>query len=99
MERGETMRFFPVYDTQLLILTLALGVVGVILALAAWAGYSSRKPSCPPDEPAPRDEVELLLSHDEEKKPVVPFLYYIYAGILAWAVGYMIIIGVRGTSF
>lgn len=93
------MRLFAFHDFQLLVLALCLGVTGAVLALAAWAGYTARKPPRTIDDLERRNDFEILQAHDTEEKPVVPFLYFVYAGILVWAVGYFIVIGVQGTSF
>jgi hypothetical protein len=75
------MRFFPLLDFQHVVLALFLGLLGVILAAAAWGGYA-RRGNAPPEtdggDANPR----------AEENPIPPVLVFVYAAVAACAFGY-----------
>lgn len=93
------MRFFTMQDFQYISLAYFCGLAALLLVILAWAGYPYRKSSRSMPEDEPWDDLKILDEHVGEKNPVVPYLIVVYAGVAAWAISYMIVIGLRGPAF
>lgn len=89
------MRFFSWVDFQFEMLAVFLGLVGLILVYAAWAGYRQRRRR-PTSAAGPRPETGIGY---EEKSPVPPFLIFVYLGIGLWALSYLVYIWTTGIIF
>jgi hypothetical protein len=92
------MRFYAILDFQYWALALFIGLSGAITACIAWGTYSRQRKREAEEKMEKMDVYEVATSHDIEKNPVAPFLIFAYILIVLWAVGYMIIMGVRGGS-
>ncbi len=93
------MRFFPVVDFQYMVLGFFLGVVCLILAFVAWGSYPRRRKTGAGEAPEETGEPEPPGRYESGVPHVTPFLVLLYAGIVVWAVFYMIVVGIRGGSF
>ena len=65
-----------------------LAILGLVFVCLAW-GYYPRKPA---GEDAGGEGEEPRPGHN----PIVPALIFLYVGVTAWAIGYMVMVGVFG---
>jgi hypothetical protein len=88
------MPFFPLTTLQEMALAFFLGLGALVLLYVAWAFYSPAPPETGGEELKP----EGPGSGEEQKKadhPVPPFLVMVYVGVIVWALGYLILVGLR----
>ncbi|MBI5441814.1 MAG: hypothetical protein HY900_11465 [Deltaproteobacteria bacterium] len=90
------MRYFSLVDFKDAALAYLLGIVAVILVYMAWSSYPMRRIPRSKEEIRRLEGHEIESGHHAEENPVAPFLVLVYVGIAAWAVAYMIFVGVRG---
>lgn len=93
------MRFFVWLDFQYLMLALFIGLISLILVYIAWASYPHRRIPRTQEELDERRGHEMQLGHDPEGIPIAPFLIFIYVGIAAWSVLYMVYIWASSSKF
>ena len=89
------MRFFPVYDLQMVVLLTFLGLVALVLLYVGFGSsyfskLSSGKDGTQEDYPA---------GIRAKSRPVPPLLIFLYVAFVIWAVIYVIVIGIRGRPF
>lgn len=83
------MRYFGLVDFQFAMLSLLLGLVGLVFAAVAWGGYRRRGGS----EPAPaKDDA----APEAEHNPVPALLVLTYVAVAAAALGYAAAAAVQG---
>jgi hypothetical protein len=89
------MRFFPVFDFQLVVLLTFLGLVALVLLYMAFGSsrYSKRQKE---DE----EEVEEYPGGIKAaRKPLPPILIFVYIAFIIWAAIYVLFIGIKGVPF
>ncbi len=93
------MQFFPLVDLQHWVLAIFLGLISLVLVYLAFGSHTRRRGKSIEGEPEEGKEHAILLGQEGEKNPVSPLLIFIYAGVILFAVGYLIVIGIRGIAF
>ena len=93
------MRFFPLLDFQHWVLAFFLGLTAVILVYLAFGSYQRRRADGKQPVEEPQSVGEVAGDYKDEHNPVPPFLKVVYAGIVVAALGYMIVVGIRGGAF
>ena len=93
------MRFFPLLDFQHWVLAFFLGLTAVILVYLAFGSYQRRRADGKQTLEEPQSAGEVAGDHGDEHNPIPPFLKVVYAGIVVAALGYMIVVGIRGGAF
>ena len=93
------MRFFPLLDFQHWVLAFFLGLTAVILVYLAFGSYQRRRADRKQPLEEPQSVGEVAGDHGDEDNPVPPFLKVVYAGVVFAALGYMIVVGIRGGAF
>jgi hypothetical protein len=88
------MQFFPLVDFQHGILAVFLGTIFLILVYMAFGSHGSRA-----DPPAEKDEREILFGEEPVKNAIPPALIVVFLGVILFALGYFILIGVKGAPF
>ena len=89
------MRFFPVFDFQMVVLLTFLGLAALILLYVALA--SSR---CSKQEKENEEEVEEYPDGIKAaKRPFPPILIFVYIAFVVWAAIYVVFIGIKGSPF
>ena len=89
------MRYFPLFDFQIVILLSFWGLTLLLLlyiALSKFVASSGRRKGEDEKEEFP-DEIQTL------KKPFPLILVFIYGGFIIWAIAYVVVIGIRGGPF
>ena len=86
------MRFFQLLDFQYMVLALFFGLLGLILAYIAWAGYADR----PPDEREEEQGLEVAGGREVKQNPAPPLLIFVYVGVTLWALAYAVVVGIFG---
>ena len=86
------MKFFPLYDFQLWVLAVVIGLISVIYLYVAFGG-AHRRTGKGADEIDMEDE-HLSIEDKTEDNPPAPILFLIYAGIALWCIGYIIMVGI-----
>ena len=89
------MRFFPVFDFQLVVLLTFLGLVALVLLYMAFGSsrYSKRQKE---DE----GEVEEYPGGIKAaRKPLPPILIFVYIASVVWAAIYVVVVGIKGAPF
>lgn len=89
------MQFFPLMAFQHWVLAVFLGLICLILVYLAFGSHVRRQEGGVRGE---TEEREILFGRDE-KNPMAPLLIFIYAGVIVFAVAYLILIGIRGGAF
>jgi hypothetical protein len=92
------MRFYTVLDFQYWALAFFLGLTALAFVCVAWGSYPRQRTREAEEKLAGMADDEIATAHDVEKNPIAPFLILVYAFTVLWAIGYMIFIGIRGTS-
>ena len=88
------MRFFSVLDSQYAGLLLFLGLIILILVYIAFGGYVL------PTRKGRREEIEEYPGGIQAKNGPLPLLLlFIYLSFFIWAVGYVVVIGIKGGAF
>jgi hypothetical protein len=88
------MQFFPLVDFQHFVLALFLGAIFLILVYLGFGSHGSREG--PPEE---KEEREILFGEETVPNPVPPILIVVFLGAVVFALGYFILIGVKGPPF
>jgi hypothetical protein len=89
------MRFFPVFDFQMVVLLTFLGLVGFLLLYVAFG--SSRFSG---DQDNKEEEVEEYPGGIKAaRRPLPPILIFVYVAFIVWAIGYVVVIGIKGGPF
>jgi hypothetical protein len=89
------MRFFPVFDFQLVVLLTFLGLVVLILLYVAFGSsrYSKRQKE-------DGEEVEEYPGGIKAaRRPFPPILIFVYVAFIIWAAMYVVFIGINGGPF
>ncbi len=89
------MEYYPLKMLQQIFLATFLGVGSLILVYIAWAAYPRRRQNVKGDS---REEEEKTEPPGSQDNPMSPLLVFIYVGTVAWALGYMIVIGIFGKA-
>jgi hypothetical protein len=89
------MRFFSLLDFQTVLLLTFLGLLVLVLLYVALGGQTPSKVSREGKE----DEEELPEGIKAKRNPVPLILVFVYLGFIAWVVGYVIMVGLRGGPF
>jgi hypothetical protein len=88
------MRFFSVLDAQYLALLVFLGLIFFVLVYIAFGGYVL------PTRKGRREEIEEYPEGLRAANGPLPLLlFFIYLSFIIWAVGYIIVIGIKGEAF
>ena len=93
------MRFFPLLDFQHWVLAFFLGLTALILVYLAFGSYQRQRAAGKKSLAEPQSMGEVAGDQGDEHNPVPPFLKVVYAGIVIAALGYMIVVGIRGGAF
>ncbi len=93
------MQFFPLVDFQDWVLAIFMGLISLVLVYLAFGSHTRTRARIPTKEAEGDGEPDLLLGHGEEKNPVAPLLIFIYVGVIVFALGYLIVIGLKGGAF
>jgi hypothetical protein len=93
------MQFFPLADLQHWVLAIFIGLIFLILVYLAFGSHARTRVRSLTEEPEKGKEHDLFLGHEEEKNPIAPLLIFIYVGVILFAVGYLVVIGIRGSAF
>ena len=88
------MQFFPLVDFQHWILAIFLGLILLILVYLAFGSHGRRSASF-----AEKDEREILFGEEPVKKGMPPTLIVVFLGAIVFALGYFILIGIKGPPF
>jgi amino acid transporter len=91
------MRFFDLRDFQFWILAVFLGLISAVAVYLAFLSYRfsmGRKGGRPAEE-----EEEYPGGIKSAGNPVPPFLIFIIAGVLIWAIFYVFFLGIKGGPF
>jgi hypothetical protein len=89
------MRYFPLFDFQIVILLSFLGLTLLLLlyiALSKFVASSGRRKGEYEKEEFP-EGIQTL------KKPIPLILVFLYGGFIIWAIAYVVVIGIRGGPF
>ena len=88
------MRFFSVLDFQYALLIIFLGLIFFILTYIAFGGYVL------PTSKGRKEEIEEYPEGIQTKNGPLPLLlFFIYLSFFIWAIGYVVVIGIRGGAF
>jgi hypothetical protein len=88
------MRFFSVLDSQYAVLLTFLGLIFLVLVYIAFGGYVL------PTRKGRREEIEEYPEGIQAKNGPLPLLlFFVYLAFIAWAVGYVVVIGIKGGAF
>ncbi len=90
------MRFFSLLDFQYTVLAYFFGFVSSILVYLAWGSYPARRHAVSSEDLKKLEGHEIAGGHKTEDNPVAPFLVFIYAAVIIWAIAYVIVIGFKG---
>ncbi|MHC1728807.1 MAG: hypothetical protein AB9866_22860 [Syntrophobacteraceae bacterium] len=93
------MRYFIWVDFQYEMAALFVGAVALIMTYLAWASYPKKRVLRTREELEDRRGHEREAWHDYEKTPIAPFLIYLYAGVTAWSICYVIYVWASGSKF
>lgn len=93
------MPYFPLVGWQHWVLAIFLGLISLILVYLAFGSHAGRREEKAGEGPEEERDLEILRGHDGEKNPVPPLLVFIYGGVILFAVGYLIVIGIWGSAF
>ena len=89
------MRFFPVFDFQMVVLLTFLGLVALSLLYIAFG--SSRFSGEQDDK---EEEVEDYPGKIKTaRRPLPPILIFVYVAFIVWAIVYVVAIGIKGGPF
>jgi hypothetical protein len=89
------MPFFPLMAFQHWVLAIGSGLIFLILVYLAFGSHTRRREGKAEGQP---EEREILFGQGE-KNPMPPLLIFIYAGVIVFAIAYLILIGIRGSAF
>jgi amino acid transporter len=84
------MRFFPVFDFQMVVLLTFLGLVAFLLLCIAF-GQNRRE-----GEEKPENYAGEIKSANN---PIPPILIFVYVAFVVWAIVYAVAIGIKGDPF
>jgi hypothetical protein len=84
------MRFFPVFDFQMVVLLTFLGLVAFLLLCIAF-GQNRREG----EEKLENYAGEIRAAN----KPIPPILVFVYVAFVVWAIVYVVVIGIKGYPF
>lgn len=88
------MHFFSVLDSQQTILLIFLGMILFILIYISFGNYVV------PTRKERREEIEEYPGGIRAKNGPLPLLLlFIYLSFFIWAIGYVVVIGIRGGPF
>jgi hypothetical protein len=89
------MRFFPVFDFQMVVLLTFLGLVALSLLYIAFG--SSRFSE---EQDNKEEEVEDYPGEIKAaRRPLPPILIFVYVAFIVWAIVYVVAIGIKGGPF
>jgi len=88
------MQFFPLVDFQHLVLAAFFGAIFLILVYIAFGSHGDRG-----DSPAGKEEREILFGEEAAKNRIPPILIAVFLGVIVFALGYFILIGIKGPPF
>ena len=88
------MQFFPLVDFQHLVLALFFGAIFLILVYLSFASHGSRE-----ERAEEKEEREFLFGEEGVKNPLPPTLIVVFLGAIVFALGYFILVGVKGPPF
>jgi len=84
------MRFFHVFDFQMVVLLTFLGLVAFLLLCIAF-GQNRREG----EEKLENYAGEIRAAN----KPIPPILVFVYVAFVVWAIVYVVVIGIKGYPF
>jgi hypothetical protein len=88
------MQFFPLVAFQHWILAIFLGLILLILVYLAFGSHGRRTGGA-----AERGERETLFDEEPVKEAMPPILIVVFLGAILFALGYFILIGIKGPPF
>jgi hypothetical protein len=86
------MRYFALLDFQTVMLLTFLGTIAFVLLYVGFAARVSSKKGEGGEEDFP-EGIKI------GKGPIPRILIFVYAGFIAWALTYVIMMGIRGEPF
>jgi len=89
------MRFFPLFDFQLVVLLSFLGLIALLVLYIALTGLAL-PPRVRKGHPEPEQFPDGIQA---SRGPVPLILIFVYVGFLVWALIYVIIMGIRSEPF
>jgi len=88
------MQFFPLVDFQHWVLAIFLGCIALVLIYLALGTHHRRT-----EEKTERGEREILFGEETGKNPMPPMLIVVFLGVILFALGYFVLIGIQGPPF
>jgi Na+/H+ antiporter NhaC len=88
------MRFFPLVDFQHWVLAIFLGFVVLLLIYLSLGTHHRR-----PEEKSEPGEREIFSGQVHYKNPIPPLLIIVFLGVIVFALGYFLLIGMQGPPF
>lgn len=89
------MPFFSVLGFQEMTLAFFMGLGTFILLYVAWGSYPPDPGEATEEDGKSPEGPELQDVPKAAENPVPPFLVFVYAGVVVWALAYWIVIGLR----
>jgi len=89
------LRYFPVFDLQMVVLLTFLGLVALVLLYVGFGSSYFSKPSSGQGE----KKEEYPEGIRAKNRSIPPLLIFIYVAFIIWAVIYVIVIGIGGGPF
>lgn len=89
------MRFFAVFDFQMVVLLTFLGLAALVLLYMAFG--SSRFSRNQKEEEEEAEDYPGGIK--AARRPLPPILIFVYVAFVVWAVVYVVVIGIKGGPF
>ncbi len=84
------MRFFSLLDFRYYVLAIFLGVIAALVLYVSFKRTSSEA------EDDRSDLIEFPEGLSSAKHPIPPILFFVYVGVVIWAIIYVIFFGILG---
>ena len=89
------MRFFPVFDFQMVVLLTFLGLVAFLLLCVAFGSSRFSRGQHEREEKVENYPDAIKAA----KRPIPPILVFVYMAFVVWAIVYVVVIGIQGGPF
>jgi Na+/H+ antiporter NhaC len=88
------MQFFSLVQFQHWILAIFMGFVALLLVYLSLGSHRRR-----PEEKREPEERDIFFGPEQEKNPMPPLLIIVFLGVIVFALGYFVLIGIQGPPF
>jgi hypothetical protein len=88
------MRFFPLVDFQHWVLAIFLGCVVLLLLCLSLGSHHRRE-----EEKCEAGEQDIFSGEAHHRNPIPPLLMIVFLGVIVFALGYFLLIGIQGPPF